>query len=848
MRTILTIILAVMTFISASAYKYAYSFDNTPISEAIVRISKDNPDVNISFIYKELDNYRTSAKIATDDVYTALRQTIGLNPVSIINQDGHYYIEALQHGRFIYHGAVVDADNEPIVGASVMILSPRDSTVVTYGISDSEGHFSIPCDKKNILAKFYCMGYKTAFVNQPPFAIGNVTMQYSPIQLSAVSVEADNTSLASDKNIYIPTARQKNAAQDATDLLRRMAIPQLVINPADNSVKDVFGNDVKVFINYQLSASDELKGMKMTDVRKIEYLEFPTDPRFRGESRVVNFIVQEYEYGGYTKANESFRTLNGTFNNTSVFSRFTYKKMTYDVYAESDNQNYHHAGSDNMAVYKLENNSEPLTVNRKESFKESETRSNQIPVTFRATYNTPRFTARNTLSFTHFSSPEQQTTGDFEVNIHPEDNFTYTRSNPNRNNTVSYNSNFWGLIGSNALFDITPSFCHTHRNNTSFYESILIQSPILNHITENTYNWGLQATGRMVFAQKNQLSLFVGAGQYFFKLDYHGSNNARDSYSSSYVAADVRYRYQTKKVSVTTFVGFSIEHNSMNNITTNDASPRAGVNFWMSLNKKSQLSGYLSYQTTTPDISMKANDIVQSNEYMYLTANPNLKNWRNLNSNIAYNWYHNNSFSLAAFAGYDRIFNRVATVYRLYNNGAALLRSYVNDGSFIHYYLGVSANYKMFNNSLQLYANLTQNAYDITGAYKDSCYPFRVQLQAVYYWKSFSILASWGNPQRTLTENSNYIIRGRNFHMLSVGWGNGIWNVNLSAKNIFNKGWQSGTWQKNSPLYSERQQFYNPSSHASISLSVTYTIGYGKKIQRGNEVSGQGSTPSAIVR
>lgn len=848
MRTILTIILAVMTFISASAYKYAYSFDNTPISEAIVRISKDNPDVIISFIYKELDNYRTSARIATDDVYTALRQTVGLNPVSIINQDGHYYIEALQHGRFIYHGAVVDADSEPIVGASVMILSPRDSTVITYGISDREGHFSIPCDKKNILVKFYCMGYKTTFVKQPPFAMGDVNMQHLPIQLSAVSVEADNTSLASDKNIYIPSTRQKNAAQNATDLLRRMAIPQLVINPADNSVKDVFGNDVKVFINYQLSASDELKGMKMTDVRKIEYLEFPTDPRFRGEPRVVNFIVQEYEYGGYTKATESFRTLNGIFNNTSFFSRFTYKKMTYDVYAESDNQDYHHTGSDNMAVYRLENNSEPLTVNREESFKESDTRSNQVPVTFRATYNSPRFTARNTLSFTHFSSPEQQTSGDLEVNIHPEDNFTYTRSNPNRNNTVSYNSNLWGLLGSNASFDITPSFRHTHRNNTSSYESTLIQSPVHNHITENTYNWGLQATGRKVFAQKNQLSLFVGGGQNIFKLDYQGANNARDSYSNSYLASDVRYRYQTKKVSVTTFVGFSLEHNSMNGISTNDASPRAGVNFWLSLNKKSQLSGYLSYQTTTPDISMKANDIVQSNEYMYLTANPNLKNWRNLNSNLAYNWYHNNLFSLAAFAGYDHDFNRVATIYQLYNNGAALLRSYVNDGSFIHYYLGVSANYKMFNNSLQLYANLTQNAYDITGAYKDSCYPFRIQLQAVYYWKSFNILASWGNPQRTLTENSNYIIRGRNFHMLSVGWGNGIWNVNLSAKNIFNKGWHSETWQKNSPLYSERQQFYDPSSHASISLSVTYTIGYGKKIQRGNEVSGQGSAPSAIVR
>lgn len=239
-----------MTFISASAYKYVYSFDNAPISEAIVRISKDNPDVDISFIYKELDNYRTSARIAADDVYTALRQTIGLNPVSIINQGGHYYIEAMQRGRFIYHGTVVDADKEPIVGASVMILTPRDSTVITYGITDNEGHFSIPCDKKNVLAKFYCMGYKTTFINQAPFAMGNITMQHSPIQLSTVSVAADHTLFASDKNIYIPTPRQKNAAQDATDLLRRMAIPQLVINPADNSVKDVFGNVVKVFINY----------------------------------------------------------------------------------------------------------------------------------------------------------------------------------------------------------------------------------------------------------------------------------------------------------------------------------------------------------------------------------------------------------------------------------------------------------------------------------------------------------------------------------------------------------------------------------------------------------------------
>ncbi len=847
MRTILTIILAVMTYISASAYKYDYSFSNTPISEAIVRISKDHPDVNISFIYKELDSYKTSAKIYTDNIYDALRQTIGLNPVSIINNENHYYLEALQHGKFKYFGNVIDSDNEPVIGASVMLLNPRDSTVITYGVTDSYGRFSIPCDKRNVLTKFTCVGYKTTYVNMPNFAMGTITMQLSPIQLSAVSVEADNTILSTDKNVYIPTSTQKNASQNAADLLRRMAIPQLVINPGDNSVKDVFGNIVAAFINYHEAYPDELKGMKITDVRKIEYIEFPVDPRFKGEQRVVNFIVQEYEYGGYTKASESFTTINGIFNNTDIFSRFTYKKMTYDIYAGSDNQDFHHSGADNSAVYRLDNNGTPLTVSRKETFKESNTRTNEHPVTLRASYYSPRFSARNTLSFTHYSSPEQLSCGNLNVNIHSKSDYTYSRNTPNRNNNVYYNSNFWGAIGSNASFDITPTFRHTHRNNVSSYESTLLNEPIINYITENSYNWSLQANGRIGIGQKSQLSLFIAGGQNINNLTYQGSNNIYDSYSNSFAVGELRYRYQTRKISLSTFLGVGYDNNSINGINTNDAFPRFGANAWLSLNKKSQLSVYISYQTTTPDISMKANDVVQSNEYMYLTANPNLKNWRNLTSNLSYNWFYNNTFSLAAFAGYEQDFNRVATIYRPYKDGTALLRDYINDGSYRHYYFGVSANYKLFNN-LQLYANLTQNAYEITGDYSGSYYPFRIQVQGVYYWKSFNVLASWGNPQRTLTENSNYIIRGRNFHMFSIGWGNGTWTVNFAAKDIFNKGWRYETWEKHTPLYDECQQVYKPSANPSINISVTYTIGYGKKIQRGNEVRGQGSAPSAIIR
>lgn len=840
--------MAMLCVVAAYADTFNYSFRSERLSEALVQVAVQHPELQINFICNELDNYRTTATVCTKDPYDALRQIIGLNPVSIIKKGNCYYIEALQHGRFNYTGSVVGSDNDPVIGASVVLLTPRDSMVVTYGITDSEGRFSIPCDRKKVLVKLSCLGYKTTYNKPSAFAMGTIVMQLSPIRLSSLSVEADNTILSSDKNIYIPSTSQKNASQDVGDLLRRMAVPQLVINPADNSVRDVFGNIVPVYINYHEAQPDELKGMKMTDVRKIEYLESPTDPRFKGELRVVNVIVREYEYGGYTKASESLKVLNGFFNNIDIFSRFTYKKMTYDVFAGSDNQNYHHAGSDISAVYRLEDNGSAKDVTRKEIFNESHTRTNEYPLTFRASYYSSHFTARNTLSFTHWSSPSQFSCGELSINSHPERNYVYSRNTPALHNTVSYNGNLWAALGKNASLDIAPVFRHTHRNNTSAYESSLLDAAIRNFITEDSYNWSIQASGRISVGSKSQLSLFMAGGQNINDLIYRGSNNVEDHYSNSFAVSELRYRYQTRKLSVSSFLGLGFEHNSMNGNNLDDFFPRMGVNARLSLSNRSQVSAYISYQSTTPDISMKANDIIQSNEYMFLTANPNLRNWRNLNSNLSYNRICCNSLSLAAFAGYEQDFNRVATIYRPYGNGTALLRDFVNNGSFKHCYLGISANYKLFNNSLQLYANLTQNAYEITGDYSDSYYPFRIQLQAVYYWKAFNILASWGNPRRTLTENSNNIIQGRNFHMFSIGWGNGTWMLNLSANNIFNKGWLHEVWEKRTPLYDECQRIYSPSVHPAINMAVTYTIGYGKKVRQGDEVGGQGSAPSAIVR
>ena len=104
------------------------------------------------------------------------------------------------------------------------------------------------------------------------------------------------------------------------------------------------------------ASQEDIEGLRTADVRRVEYLEFPTDPRFRGAQHVINIIIQEYEYGGYTKitANENF--LVGLSSRTNIFTKFAYKKMTYDLYVAANNWDNHHAGYDVEGQYSLTDN------------------------------------------------------------------------------------------------------------------------------------------------------------------------------------------------------------------------------------------------------------------------------------------------------------------------------------------------------------------------------------------------------------------------------------------------------------------------------------------------------------
>ena len=848
MKAFLTMLLAVMTFISAEATVYNYSFTDTPVSDALVKISKEHPEIAITFIYKELDNYTTSATVRTENPYEALRRIIGHNPISIIRKGNEYYIEALQHGKFVYTGRAVGSDDEPVAAATVMLLAPKDSTVLTYAVADSQGRFSIPCDSREVIAKLSCIGYHTVYRSCSGFNIGTVIMPVNATQLGQVKVEAQAASAYPDRTVYIPNNRQKNASQNATDLLRQMAISQIYINPEDNSVSDNTGGEVAIFFNYMPATQEDIVGLRTPDVRRVEYLEFPTDPRFRGAQRVINFIIQEYEYGGYTKITPDENFLVGLSSRANIFSKFSYKKMTYDLFVAANNTNNHHDGYDVEGVYSLKDvDGIDYTVNRYETVDNVHSIQNQYPVTFRASYDSEKVQVRNTLGYSHSANPVQAQSGSLVYSPSSGEDYSFSRSNSSRSNSFSYNGSFYFALPKDFSINVTPQFSHSHNNNLLFYATSTAY-PILRKARENSYSYRLDAFLSKRIGHKHTLFLGINDGTHINKLRYTGNAVYSDHFQNPFAYGQLGYQFQTNKVNLYADAGVIWEKTDINGIKNNDTYPCVHISFRYTLNRENAFSSYFQFANNTPGIESKASDLLRDNEYMYITGNPHLNNSRHISFNMAYTWLPSNMFNMSVYGKYFGLFERAITAYEPYDNGSAVLRTYINDGEYAQGEIGIAAILNLLNKSLQLYVSPTQKFYRSTGFFDKSFNPFQVTAQATYYLKQWYFQAYYQSAQKFMFEDSPVTYKSRDFYSISAGWANADWNIRLTANNIFNFQWDTADRYIQAPLYSEHRTTYGTNSHARLNLSVTYTFGYGKKVQRGNEVGEQRGAASAIIK
>ncbi|MFG6386231.1 MAG: outer membrane beta-barrel family protein [Muribaculaceae bacterium] len=659
--------------------------------------------------------------------------------------------------------------------------------------------------------------------------------------LNEISVVARNQRADSEKTVYIPDSRQRSAASDGISLLSKMNIPQLDVNPIAETVKTADNQGVSLFINHHQASKEDVAGLNPQNVRRVEYLDFPTDPRFMRAQHVVNFITKETVFGGYTKVSAKERLLIKS-GDASVYSKFSYKAMEYDLMVNANHDNNPHIGNKSIELYKFPDK----TIERIAGVYTGQHHENNLFAGIRASWNkSEKLSFRNMLSIRSNRTPYSNTEG--SVEIIPGD----THENYTSNSNLKYLQLGWES-------DLYASFCKgwslngnlqlEYADNHSGTSYNTAETDIVNNAHEKSLN--LRGNIQINKAINDRLSLFsnliAGGGQ--TEIDYTGSNEAFNRFTPVFGGASAGAAISVNKVSGSIDGGFAMESSTINGKTVNDNYPFTHVNLQYAPNEKNSIGLWFQYAAFSPDAAMKNPNMIQQNELLYITGNPDLKCSKHISTNISYTLLPGNNWQLSAYATMFRIINRQAPVYTPASTGCVMIKKYMNDGDYNHGQVGARLAGKFMGGRLAASVAPRLLLYRTTGANSTSHYPLSMSANVDYYAGDFFFNLFLSTPNSYVDGETCYLRKIPCEYSLSAGWSAKGWNIQLSAINIFRSSWRMSDDILQTKWFDSKITQSGSDFHRRISVSVSYTLNYGRKVNSSNELMDNGGGSSSILK
>lgn len=663
--------------------------------------------------------------------------------------------------------------------------------------------------------------------------------------LDEVVVEAQLQRTNAQKSTYIPTTKQKNASQTGADLIDQMGIPQLKVLMG-NSVETNSGKPVALFIDYIPASENDLKAMRMSDVKKVEYYEYPSDPRLQGNPYVVNYIMAKYEYGGYVKG----------YNHTNLLSyseqllgnvRLQYKKMTYDLMGYGWGMANDHYGSELTETYRLPQPDGSVKVfDRYSNTTSSKERRQQYFTAFKATYNSDRIQVSTQINGSINRKPHSDRNG--EVIYSPADfpSSEYASTASNISKFISFNGYYFFALPKNNSVTFTPSYIYSHTDQNSSYTEKGYET-ILNGASDNTNQFKADLKFNHDFGKYGNLLGFIRGSYEYNRTRYTGSANSLDKAKSLRFGLGANYNISVGNFYGTTGFGWDWDRLQFGDMVDRPSTPWFDLSLQYGFKEKHTVSATFHYSTWQPSPNFKSDNIIRSTPLLDYTGNPNLVPSKSYDIDFRYTWLPNNNYSFSAFAWAWIVGDRYAYDYEATSTG--ILRTIKQPmGRYAQGKYGINGTLRFLDRKLVFTGQVGQvlnhngKPYGVNHSYID--WYARVR----YYLGNWNFTATYisdnGSADGCMNGIWNY---GKSDWYITIAWSNSDWNVRADFIDFTRWNWRSAKQVMRSEYYDTTEIMLNGHSHALIQLSATYTFGFGKKVNRDDEPRVSGSASSGIL-
>ncbi len=655
--------------------------------------------------------------------------------------------------------------------------------------------------------------------------------------LKEIVVEGQSQYVTSEGMVFMPDEKTRKMASNGFSLLDIMAIPGLNVNRVEGTVKTAADNDVSFFIDYQPASTAQMRGLLPEDVRRVEVLDYPADPRFKGEKHVVNFILVKYEHGGYVNGGgmQGLRTSWGLYN---LYSKTAYKSMTYDVLLGATYINPMHSDHiDTESIYHFPG----MEVKHEQVSRNIKSVSPGYWVSARVIYEKERMSIANTIGYSgnRTKNGETEYTDIFSSPLYPSGKSIQREDR--RSNSVEWSGDYSFELPWNLWLVASPSATYTRSHNDSFFTSDGFE--IANKVPETAWNAGLNAIIQRSFG-KHSLTLQLKGGLSNNYMDYLGTNPIHIIARQGDFMGKIKGAFRFSKLNLDATVGLYTSRYSTNSDvelqTTMDADVSANYRF--DQKNSLRLTYQLSY--TNPTKAARNPNLVFSNMIDALQGNPDLRRYSKNRASLEYTLLLTNDLWISLTGQFIHYADPIVATYTpiLVEDKYMMVRSSENMGHYSIAHYGGSITYKLFNKSLTLTGSIygREDWRNYYGSAHTS-YP-EISARVQYILKDFYFSANWRSRSMGLgwTDYS----KGKHRYSLSIGYSKAGFDITATANDFFEKSKKYSTSYMSTPYFDQQTTRYGIPGVCSFSVSVSYSFSYGKKVNQWDRVGQAGTVES----
>ncbi|EGN56434.1 hypothetical protein PRBRB14_08420 [Hallella multisaccharivorax DSM 17128] len=642
--------------------------------------------------------------------------------------------------------------------------------------------------------------------------------------LQEVVVTADGQIETADKAVLLPTTLEKRHSTNAFDLLSVMQPPELDVSSRTRNITTHSGGEVVLCINGMEALPEDVAALRAKNIRSIEYIRTPSG-KYAGKAGLVNFITVKMDYGGnvYLSATEGLAYKNGDY---LAYTDFKRKGLTTSLTASGD-WSHDNSYTDGQESFRFTDQSALL---RDYASPSSIRKNNDQAVRLRVTSTGKNHRLNAYVSLNRQAVPKAETNINTTYSGKSEGQTKRLTSSDGRNLSPTLYANYTVWLPKNQTLDFTMSGSFGHNRYNSRYTETR-QDELTSSVKENSNS--VQGSIQYLKSLEGGLNI-SGSLQHdhnHYKDTYSGSSTGVQRLTTEGTMALLQVSKYSQKYYYYVSAGVSNSAVSLNDVHYDYCVPVAfyGGNYAFSDKHSFSLNGLFTHTLFSP--SDKNSMTVPTSFFEATCGNPDLKPMKVLGNTLSYNGQAGKSrfsISYASNIYFDNILHRYTADNRM------IFDTRVNDGTFYGNMLSASYTYNLFDNRLRLSATAIEEYNMLRGeTYDMSRNIFRFRASATYLTGDWTLRLGYRTPYTTLDIREPYLISRRPVYELLARWNHKDWSIEALVRNPFCR-YNKQHMTMDYGCYNRDLWRHSESDGRNISLTVTYSLGYGKKTERGD--------------